>query len=127
MAEFSSAREKNCSFRKAAVIHVDILPTEPSTFGLSLLSVISDNKEKPSVEGTVGKIATAIIARCRNDVYHSFSELKKGVADSSISSTMRLFRNAKAAVMRCFRKKGNSFVLSRMSLTRSPSGSMAGL
>ena len=38
-------------------------------------------KQKPSVEGTVGKIATAIIARCRNDVYYSFSELKKGVVD----------------------------------------------
>ena len=38
-------------------------------------------KQKPSVEGTIGKIATAIIARCRNDVYYSFAELKKGVAD----------------------------------------------
>ena len=38
-------------------------------------------KQKPSVEGTVGKIATAIIARCRNDVYYSFAELRKGVAD----------------------------------------------
>ena len=38
-------------------------------------------KQKPSVEGTVGKIATAIIARCRNDVYYSFSDLKKGVAN----------------------------------------------
>lgn len=38
-------------------------------------------KQKASVEGTVGKIATAIIARCRNDVYHSFAELKKSVAE----------------------------------------------
>ena len=38
-------------------------------------------KQKPSVEGTVGKIATAIIARCRNETYYSFVELKKGVAD----------------------------------------------
>ena len=45
MAAFNSASEKNCSFRKAAVIQVDILPTEPSTFGLSLLSVITDNKD----------------------------------------------------------------------------------
>lgn len=36
MAAFNSASEKNCSFRRAAVIHVDILPTDPSTFGLSL-------------------------------------------------------------------------------------------
>lgn len=37
-------------------------------------------KQKPSVEGTVGKIATAIIARCRNDIYYSFAELKRSVA-----------------------------------------------
>ena len=37
-------------------------------------------KQKPSVEGTVGKIATAIIARCRNDVYYSFADLKRSVA-----------------------------------------------
>lgn len=38
-------------------------------------------KQKPSVEGTVGKIATAIIARCRNDVYYSLADLKKGVLE----------------------------------------------
>ena len=37
-------------------------------------------KQKASVEGTVGKIATAIIARCRNDVYYSLADLKKAVA-----------------------------------------------
>ena len=36
MAAFSSASEKNCSFRNAAVIHVEMFPTEPSAFGLSL-------------------------------------------------------------------------------------------
>ena len=62
---------------KAAVIHVDTWPTLPSAFGLSFLSEITDKKQKqkPSVEGTVGKIATAIIARCRNDVYYSFAFL----------------------------------------------------
>lgn len=37
-------------------------------------------KQKPSVEGTVGKIATAIIAKLRNEVYYSFEDLKTGVA-----------------------------------------------
>ena len=37
-------------------------------------------KQKASVEGSVGKIATAIIARCRNDVYNSFEDLKSGVS-----------------------------------------------
>ena len=38
-------------------------------------------KQKASVEATVGKIATAIIARCRNETYHSLAELKNGVLD----------------------------------------------
>ena len=38
-------------------------------------------KQKSSVEGNVGKIATAIIARCRNDLFTSFESLKKGVAE----------------------------------------------
>ena len=37
-------------------------------------------KHKPSVEGTVGKIATAIIARLRNNVYTSICDLKANVA-----------------------------------------------
>lgn len=38
-------------------------------------------KQKPSVEGTVGKIATAIIARCRNYTFYSFADLKITVAE----------------------------------------------
>ncbi|MDD6956696.1 MAG: IS21 family transposase [Solobacterium sp.] len=37
-------------------------------------------KHKPSVEGTVGKIATAIIAKLRNEVFYSFEDLKSAVA-----------------------------------------------
>lgn len=37
-------------------------------------------KQKASVEGTVGKIATAIIAKLRNRVFYSFQELKESVA-----------------------------------------------
>jgi transposase len=36
-------------------------------------------KQKASVEGTVGKIATAIIAKLRNEVFYSLEELKLGV------------------------------------------------
>jgi len=44
IAWFSSASEKNCSFRSAAVIHVDIFLTELSALGLSFLSSIKDKK-----------------------------------------------------------------------------------
>ena len=37
-------------------------------------------KQKPSVEGTVGKIATAIIAKLRNEIFYSFPDLKAVVA-----------------------------------------------
>lgn len=37
-------------------------------------------KHKPSVEGTVGKIATAIIARLRNRTFYSIEELKLAVS-----------------------------------------------
>lgn len=37
-------------------------------------------KQKASVEGTVGKIATAVIARLRNEVFCSFGELKAAVS-----------------------------------------------
>lgn len=38
-------------------------------------------KQKASVEGTVGKVATAIIAKLRNKVFKSFQELRAGVAE----------------------------------------------
>ena len=38
-------------------------------------------KQKASVEGTVGKIATAIIAKLRNEIFYSFSDLKVAVAN----------------------------------------------
>ncbi|MFA6662053.1 MAG: IS21 family transposase [Bacilli bacterium] len=37
-------------------------------------------KQKASVEGTVGKVATAIIAKLRNEVYHSLDDLKDAIA-----------------------------------------------
>ncbi len=39
-------------------------------------------KQKASVEGTVGKIATAVIARLRNEVFYSMDSLKAAVAKS---------------------------------------------
>ena len=37
-------------------------------------------KQKASVEGTVGKIATAIIAKLRNEDFYSFEDLKAAVS-----------------------------------------------
>lgn len=46
-------------------------------------------KHKPSVEGTVGKIATAIIAKLRNQIFHNLNELK-----TSVSEALELFNDA---------------------------------
>jgi transposase len=40
---------------------------------------IKKPKQKASVEGTVGKIATAIIAKLRNETFYSFDALRSGV------------------------------------------------
>ena len=41
---------------------------------------VKDSKQKASVEGTAGKIATAIIAHLRNNEYTSINNLKTDVA-----------------------------------------------
>ena len=59
-----------------------ILTDDYATLGSRYLTAImpagvKKPKQKPSVTGTVGKDTAAIIARYRNDVYYSFSDLKK--------------------------------------------------
>lgn len=46
-------------------------------------------KQKASVEGTVGKIATAIIAKLRNTVFYSFDDLK-----AAVRNKLKDFNNA---------------------------------
>ena len=53
-------------------------------------------KQKASVEGTVGKIATAIIARLRNETFYSFEDLKAAVAKKLYGFVSR---NVKGAAM----------------------------
>jgi transposase len=49
-------------------------------------------KDKPSVENTVGNIATAIIARLRNATFTSFGELKVAVADALVDYNAEPFQ-----------------------------------
>jgi transposase len=62
-----------------------ILTDEYSVMGTYYMTAIMPTgvrkpKQKASVEGTVGKVATAVIARNRHQEFHSFEELKKKVA-----------------------------------------------
>lgn len=59
-------------------------------------------KQKPSVEGTVGKIATAIIAKCRNYTFTSFETLKAKVAEKLREFNQTPFQKREGSRYECF-------------------------
>ncbi len=54
-------------------------------------------KQKPGAEGTVGNIATAVIAKLRNRVFHDFPTLQKAVADALVSYNRAPFQKRKGS------------------------------
>lgn len=61
-----------------------VLTSDYEALGLHYMTAImpagvKKPKHKPSVEGTVGKIATAIIAKLRNEIFYNFEDLKVAV------------------------------------------------
>lgn len=62
-------------------------------------------KQKASVEGMVGKIATAIIAKLRNEVFYSFPDLKAAVFQSL--SSKRVASNGASNGFSSSRNKSN--------------------
>lgn len=54
-------------------------PTAPSTAALSLLSLISDKKDKSAAEGSVFSMATTIIGILRNRTFFTFESLNKAI------------------------------------------------
>lgn len=63
-----------------------ILTQDYESLGLHYMTAIMPTgvrkpKQKPSVEGTVGKIATAIIAKLRNRTFYSLAELNQAIAE----------------------------------------------
>lgn len=55
------------------------------------------SRPKPSVEGTAGKIATAIIARCRNYTFYRFADLKNTVAETLKDFNHETFQKRKGS------------------------------
>lgn len=84
-------------------------------------------KQKASVEGTVGKVATAIIAKLRNDVFYSFEDLKAAVAKNSMNLITKTFRSVKVHDMTLSLMKRNTYMRYRRFLMKSPPGFMAEL
>ena len=59
-------------------------------------------KHKPSVEATVGKIATAIIAKLRNEVFYSFEELKIAVYKKLNEFNNQKFQKREGTRFECY-------------------------
>lgn len=55
-------------------------------------------KEKPSVEGTVGKLATAVIAKLRHNEYHSLYQLNKDILKAVNEFNSAPFQNVMVVV-----------------------------
>ena len=83
-------------------------------------------KQKASVEGTVGKIATAIIARLRNETFYSFEDLKAAVTKKLYGFNHESFQKREGSRYDAYLDEKPSCIHCRLSLMRSPRGSMAG-
>lgn len=59
-------------------------------------------KQKASVEGTVGKIATAIIAKLRNEVFYSFEDLKAAVSKKLYEFNHQKFQKREGTRYECY-------------------------
>ena len=68
-------------------------------------------KDKPSVEGTVGNIATQVIARLRNETFTDFNKLKAAVADKLTAYNSASFqkRNGSSRLL-CFTEEEKSLL-----------------
>lgn len=59
-------------------------------------------KDKPNAEGTVGNIATDIIAALRGTVFTTFAELKLAVSEKLAEHNARLFQKRESSRLLCF-------------------------
>ncbi|MEG2871272.1 MAG: IS21 family transposase, partial [Clostridium sp.] len=59
-------------------------------------------KQKASVEGTVGKVATAIIAKLRNEVFYSLADLQAGVSKKLYEFNHQNFQKRDGTRADCF-------------------------
>lgn len=59
-------------------------------------------KQKASVEGTVGKITTAIIAKFRNEVFYSFDDLKVAVSKKLYEFNHQKFQKRDGTRYECY-------------------------
>ena len=94
----------------------DILLTDAyEAFGLHYMAAIMPArvrkpKDKASVEGTVGKIATAIIARLRNEIFYSISALKKAVWEKLDEFNHQAFQKREYSRYEVWRQEESSYL-----------------
>lgn len=84
-------------------------------------------KDKPSVEGTVGKIATAVIAKLRNSEFTSLASLKSAVREKLDAFNRADFQKRDYSRYQVWNEEENRICgRFRHFPMRSPGGSMAG-
>ncbi len=81
-------------------------------------------KQKASVERTVGKIATAIIAKLRNEVFSSFENLKGAVARKLYEFNHERFQKSEGTRYEAYLDEKKTSIHSRRYHTRLPHGCM---
>lgn len=62
-------------------------------------------KQKASVEGAVGKIATAVIARLRNEVFHSMDKLRDAVSRALMDFNQEPFQKREGSRLLVFQEE----------------------
>ena len=101
---------KNFRFLSAARIHVSRTFTVPSAFGLSLLSVITDKRDKSLAEGTVKFATTWIIAALRNRKFFSLEEVKSAVKEKLDELNKTTFKKREGCRYSAYKEEEQSFM-----------------
>jgi hypothetical protein len=76
-----------------------------------LLSEISDNKDKPSTEGTVGIIETWIMAALRNRKFFTFADLNRAIRKKLKEFHEKPFQKKEGSRLSAFEQEEKSYLL----------------
>jgi transposase len=94
-----------------------ILNEQYEALGLHYLTAIMPTqvkkpKQKASVEGNVGKIATAVIAKLRNETFYSLQSLKRSVAEALTAFNAKPFQKREGSRRAVFEEEEKQFLRS---------------
>ena len=76
-----------------------------------MLSVITDNKDKPNAEGTVKVLETWILAALRNRKFFTFEELNKAIHEKLEEFNAKPFQKKKGSRLSAFLEEEKDFLM----------------